>query len=254
MMADRPKSKDKAGSRKKKKAGRRTHFVPVILVLVLAALVIAECVLFQGESITITGNQRVSDEEIEQLVHWDTLQGNTLLLWLLDRRVGKGGNEYLEDVEVRLDGPNQVEVTVTEVTLIGCFAADTGYYYCDEDGKAVFLKTERIEDVPLIEGLAVTLKRGKRIEAMSESALEDILEIGSLLLTYDIHCDSILVEDDDTYALQMGDVLVRLGRNVYMSERIAELADLTDELEGRKGTLHLEEYDSTKDSVIFSQE
>ena len=41
---------------------------------------------------------------------------------------------------------------------------------------------------------------------------------------------------------------------IYMEEKISELNDLLSKLEGLSGTLHLEEYDSTKDSIIFTKD
>ena len=39
-----------------------------------------------------------------------------------------------------------------------------------------------------------------------------------------------------------------------VQEKISELNDLLSKLEGLSGTLHLEEYDSTKDSIIFTKD
>ena len=47
---------------------------------------------------------------------------------------------------------------------------------------------------------------------------------------------------------------VLLGKDIYMEEKISELNDLLSKLEGLSGTLHLEEYDSTKDSIIFTKD
>ena len=39
-----------------------------------------------------------------------------------------------------------------------------------------------------------------------------------------------------------------------MEEKLSELKDLLPNLDGLSGTLHLEEYDSTKDSIIFTKD
>ena len=46
------------------------------------------------------------------------------------------------------------------------------------------------------------------------------------------------------------------GKNVYMNEKIGELKSLQQqpEVQGQAGTFHLEEYDATKDSIIFTKE
>ena len=52
----------------------------------------------------------------------------------------------------------------------------------------------------------------------------------------------------------MGRVTVLLGKDIYMEEKLSELKDLLPNLDGLSGTLHLEEYDSTKDSIIFTKD
>ena len=69
-----------------------------------------------------------------------------------------------------------------------------------------------------------------------------------------ITADSLGKSDDGGYYIVMGTVKVLLGKDIYMEEKISELNDLLSKLEGLSGTLHLEEYDSTKDSIIFTKD
>jgi hypothetical protein len=39
-----------------------------------------------------------------------------------------------------------------------------------------------------------------------------------------------------------------------MSEKISELSDLQDQLSGMAGVLHLENYDPSRDSIVFTKE
>ena len=91
-------------------------------------------------------------------------------------------------------------------------------------------------------------------EIIDEDMLEDMLEIALILEESEVQAEKIGLAEDGRYMLTMGNVRVQLGRNIYMSEKISELKGLLPELEGLSGVLHLEEYDATKDSIIFRKD
>ena len=79
------------------------------------------------------------------------------------------------------------------------------------------------------------------------------MDIAAILRSEAITADSLGKSDDGGYYIVMGKVKVLLGKDIYMEEKISELNDLLSKLEGLSGTLHLEEYDSTKDSIILQR-
>ena len=89
---------------------------------------------------------------------------------------------------------------------------------------------------------------------LSGGVFADFLDIAAILRSEAITADSLGKSDDGGYYIVMGKVKVLLGKDIYMEEKISELNDLLSKLEGLSGTLHLEEYDSTKDSIIFTKD
>ena len=54
--------------------------------------------------------------------------------------------------------------------------------------------------------------------------------------------------------LYFEDIRVQLGKSQYLEEKISEFKDLVPNLSGLKGVLHLEDYDPSKDSIIFTKD
>ena len=93
-----------------------------------------------------------------------------------------------------------------------------------------------------------------RLETPDETALDDVTAIAEKLQEYEVGADIINVLEDHKYSLLRGNVTILLGRNIYMEEKISELGNLQENLDGLSGVLHLENYDSSKDSIIFTKD
>lgn len=240
----------KKKKRKHRRNGRWWRIPAVILIILVFCMMI-----FRVKTLRIEGNTRVSDEEVKELIHWDASQGNTLLLWLMNRKVDVSSNELLSRITVSVDNPQRVHVHVEEQLLVGCIKIGGQYFYINSEGMVVQSRTDKLAAVPLLAGLEVEkAETGSTLKAGSENVLDDILDIGEYLEHYQVTADSIEHLAKGGYKLQMGKVKVLLGRNIYMEEKLSELKDLLPQLKELSGTLHLEEYDSTKDSIIFTKD
>lgn len=247
----RPNRKGKRRQRRR----RKRYKLLLILLGVLLALVLSVLFLFRVKNLRIEGNDRVTEEEIKTLIKWDDCQGNTLLLWLLNRKVDVSSNDLLSGITVSIRDPQTVQVQVTEEYLVGCVQIGEQYFYVNADGMVIVSQTGRMDDVPLFEGLAVSrAEAGSSLETDSAAVLDDMLHIAQCLREYEVTAETIAMEDDGTYRILSGDIKILLGQDIYMEEKISELKDLMPELEGLAGTLHLEDYDSTKDSIIFTKD
>lgn len=241
--------------RKKKRRNRRMRRAGLGLLGILV-LLIALCLIFcRVQKLDIRGNHRVSDEEIRTLINWDSYNGNTLLLWLMNRRVDVSGTELLAGIKVSIAGPQTVRVEVNEQTLVGCIEIGGQYFYVNENGMVVLTGTDKLDQVPVLVGLEVEkAEQGDYLKTASQETLDDMLHIADSLEDYEVYVESVEQMDGSQYFAQMGKIKILLGRDIYMDEKISELRDLLPELETLSGTLHLEDYDSTKDSIIFTKD
>ena len=216
------------GKQKKKKKSTKGWLVLIVTVGLILAVVFG-CRI---KTIRITGNERVSDETIQTLIQYDKCQNNSLLLWLLNRKTDISSEPLLNSIHVQLRNPQTIVVQVNEEKLSGYVQSEDEYIYVNDSGKIVLKQTEKLQDVLLLSGITA-----------------DTAEVGEA-----ITADSLGKSDDGGYYIVMGKVKVLLGKDIYMEEKISELNDLLSKLEGLSGTLHLEEYDSTKDSIIFTKD
>ena len=237
------------GKQKKKKKSMKGWLVLIVTVGLILAVVFG-CRI---KTIRITGNERVSDETIQTLIQYDKCQNNSLLLWLLKTDISS--EPLLNSIHVQLRNPQTIVVQVNEEKLSGYVQSEDEYIYVNDSGKIVLKQTEKLQDVLLLSGItADTAEVGEQLVSDDTGVFADFLDIAAILRSEAITADSLGKSDDGGYYIVMGKVKVLLGKDIYMEEKISELNDLLPKLEGLSGTLHLEEYDSTKDSIIFTKD
>ncbi|MGX8728247.1 MAG: cell division protein FtsQ/DivIB [Lachnospiraceae bacterium] len=66
--------------------------------------------------------------------------------------------------------------------------------------------------------------------------------------------DSVEITPEGRIWLRIGDVVVDLGSDGRVEIKLRELEGIYPKLSGRRGTLHLENYDGTRNRIIFSGE
>lgn len=237
--------------RKKHRRNRKLLMIPVILLI----LIIICMVFFRVKNLQIEGSHRVSEDEIKTVIQWDSCQGNTLLLWLLNRRTDVSSNELLAKVTVSIIDPQTVKVRVEEQSLVAGILIGEKYFYVNENGMVILSRTDKMPELPVLTGLDVEkAEAGSYLKTGSDAVLDDMLDIAECLSDYEISADTIEQSGDSGYELGMGKIQVLLGADIYMEEKISELKDLLPELAELSGTLHLENYDSTRDSIIFTKD
>lgn len=71
--------------------------------------------------------------------------------------------------------------------------------------------------------------------------------------TYGIFPTSVDISGTGDLQIHFNDVTVNLGTGEHIERRLAVLRQILDELLGRSGTMHLENYDGTESRLIFSK-
>ncbi len=229
-----------------------------LLAFILGFFIVASVtvvVVFQTRSLQIEGTRMVSDDVIKKEIQYQKSSGNSLFLLLLNRKTDVSDNNMIDSIDVELKNPWTVRVLVKEQQVVCSVATGKGYIYLNSGGNVVSTSSSEDYDLPVVQGLEVNdVMIGMRLDAADENILDDVVAIGENLREYEVAADIINVLEDDKYSLLIGNVTVMLGRNIYMEEKISELANLQDQLEGLSGTLHLENYDASKESIIFTKD
>lgn len=129
-------------------------FLIVLMFLAIAALIVVK--VFTVENVVVEGNELYSSEQIQEMVLNDEYSWNSLYVELKYRLIDVGEVPFVDSMEVTLDDPHTVRISVYEKGILGSFYIDTlgQYAYFDKDGFVVETSSEVIEDVPKITGIS----------------------------------------------------------------------------------------------------
>lgn len=142
---------------------------------------------------------------------------------------------------------------------LGCLKEGKTYFYFDDNGVVQEALSERRDTVPLITGAeAGDLEIGQNISIENRTVYKGIIELCQLLVDHDIAPEEIEIGEDGYFTVYINEAIrVGFGAPVLLEGKAAELANILPELlnmqetDQIRGILHLENYDSTKNSIIF---
>lgn len=244
---------EKAKKRKKKKGFGYYLYAFMVLFLTLANIVLTIFLLTYVQSMEVEGTKYSDKEDIIEWIKEDPLTVNSLYTLLKFKSGSYELPAYLEEVTVTLKAPWKVKVDVSEKQIMGGILSDGMYVYIDSEGLVLEIMSEKMEGIPVIEGISA---KGAKIfnvlEVENEKVFSYIAKVSAEVEKQGINPDRIVWEDD-SMNLYMGDILVLLGKSNF-DEKLVQVSALLDDLEGRKGTLHLEHYNEMSTNISFVPE
>lgn len=230
----------------KKKIG---IFAAAALVLVVIAAVLSVRIT----EISVTGNQRYSDEQMTEILFPDTVSRIPIVCYLTDHFREHEKIPFVEDYEIVFQSPRKVEVIVYEKSIVGYVSYMSSYMYFDKDGIIVESASEKLPGIPWITGLNfghIVLYHKLPVE--SEDIFQEILNLTQILSIYELQVDKIKYDSFGAATLYMEEIEVILGNNENLNGKIAELHDMLPQLAGRNGVLYLDNYDETNTSAMYA--
>ncbi len=226
------------------------------IVLIAAAIVMLLAIAllsFNVREITVTGNERYSEEQITEILFPDRLSRNSVFCYLRDHLREHETIPFVEDYRIVFQGPNKVEVILYEKSVVGYVSYMSSYMYFDKDGIIVESANEKLAGVPRITGLKFgQIVLYQKLPVESETIFQEILNLTQILSIYELKVDRIQYNSFGEATLYMGGIEVLLGGNESLNGKVAELNDMLPLLEGRSGTLHLEDFDETNTTAGYA--
>ena len=236
--------------RKKRKRFGYYLYAVVALILMIANILLGAYLLFNVRDIEVRGNTYSSEYEILDMVWEDPKASNSIYaLWKF--KFGSYDKPaYIEDLRISLVLPWKLRITVSEKKIVGCGVVDGEYVYFDDKGLVLQKSTEMLEAVSVIEGIECGgVDLYKTIPIENEKAFSYIVNLTEELKKREMTADRILWEDEGMKAY-FGNVGVQFGKSGF-EEKVLQLTAIIDELDDREGTLHLEHYSKTSNSISF---
>lgn len=243
--------------RRKKKRRKIGLIILMILVLLIAIAVLIVWNVFTVKDVVVKGNELYSSEQIEQLVLDDEYSWNSLYVVVKHRFLNKGDVPFVDTMEVTLEDPHTLRVSVYEKGILGCFYIDTigQYAYFDKDGFVVETSTEEIPEVPKITGITceeVVLYEQLPLE--EAGVLGNLLSLTQTLKKYDLLPQEIHYDKNLEPTLTYYDIKVVVGSDDYLTQKVVRLSAILPQLSGLIGTLHLETWTPDTTDIIFERE
>ena len=183
----------------------------------------------------------------------DPLSANSVYLLLKYKLNGYDRPGSISSIGVSLKNPWTVKVKVKEKTIIGYIGDEGEYDFFDKEGVVVLISSEKVREVPRIEGIDVSrAELYEPLKVESKKLLEAILDVAKEVKNYELTPDRIVCNDEGV-ELYFGEIRVMLGTSVT-AEKMAQIAPIPSKLAGRTGTLHLEHFDSSSGTITFTAE
>ena len=236
--------------------GRKHTFkiVLILLFLIAAGGCIAYTLRIDDGEIEIRGNQKYTKEEMTAYIFKSDLDRNPFILYYKTKFGKQEKIPFVDEYEVKFTSLQKIKITVNEKKIIGYVQYKGVNMYFDKDGTIVESSTEEIENIPRITGLKFDyIVLDETLPVGDEKIFHLILDLTQALAKYEVGVDRIYISENQEVTLYMEQVVVELGKNTDMVEKIQSLADMMPNLSGLSGTLNMKEYDENGNGYTFKK-
>ena len=230
-------------------------FVMIFLIMLATTLAVVLKYRFSIDTVTVTGNEHYTDQEIIDLVMKGKYGHNSVYLYLKYHNREVESIPFIEQTDIELVSPTEVKITVYEKAVAGYVDYLGRYLYFDRDGIVVESSTRQMEGIPYVTGLHFDhVVLHERLPVDDETVFKEILNITQLLTKYEITTDRIYFDSFDNITLYFDEVRVYLGTSDHIDEKINKLQYLLPELQGMAGLLHMENYTGEGGTFTFKKD
>lgn len=243
--------------RRRKRRKRNILIAFAVLVIMAGTIWLLVTRVYTVEKVSVVGNELYTDEQIEEIVLADEYSWSTLYVYLKYRFFHTQKLPFIDSLAVGMNPgePHRLTVEVYEKGILGYLyisSIDQNAYF-DKDGFVVETSQEVIEDVPKIEGLTCdSVVLYEKLPLEDGTALKNLLALTQLLEKYEIGAERIKYEQDSgSMTVYSGNITINVGNADNLTQKILRLQYILPQLEGQKGTLHLENWTSENTDIIF---
>ena len=224
-----------------------------LLVILISLLYVSQ--KFKVRTVYVQGNKHYTNEEIKNMVMSGKLGDNSIFLSLKYRNKGVENVPFVEKMDVEIMSPDTIKIYVYEKALAGYVEYLRRNMYFDKDGIIVESSAEKTLGIPQVTGLDfgyVVLYEKLPVE--NDTVFRLVLNITQVLNKYELATDRIYFDSKYQITLYFGDAKAKIGGDDYLDEKVMKLKTILPELEGKKGTLHMENYSEDMQNITFELE
>ena len=194
-----------------------------------------------------------TEDEIMEIVMSGPLGDNSLYLSLKYRDRGIQDIPFVDVMNVSILAPDTIKITVYEKALAGYVKyLDTSMYF-DKDGYVVESSGIRTQGIPQITGLSFNhVVLGEQLPVEDPQVFSSIMDLTKLLNKYSLAADKIYLHSSGDITIYFGQIKVSMGSdNSHIEDKLQLLPDFLEKLQGKSGTLQMENYEEGKGKFTF---
>lgn len=227
-----------------------------VLLSVLAMILIAVLQRHTVKNVYVEGNLHYSQEEIKEFVMQGPLGNNSLYLSFKYRNKGIENVPFVDVMDVDILAPDTIKIIVYEKALAGYVRYMDSCMYFDKDGYVVECSDVKTEGVPQITGLSFDyMVLGGKLPVEDEAVFDNVMNLTKLLDKYELEADTIFFHSSGEITIYFGEIKAALGDDSSQLEnKMMLLPQFLSKLEGKKGTLRMENLTQDRTDVSFQLE
>lgn len=234
---------------------KKVKWIVISIIFVILILTVAILSTFRISTIKYEGNERVSNEEMDERIFVNEYDKNPFVFYFNTKYSEQPTIPFVDRYDVEIDSIDSITITVYEKDMIGYVMYMGSYLYFDKDGMVVESSDVTQDDIPLVSGISFEyFVLNEKLPVENENVFDEILGITQQLNKYKLDVDKINISSDMEISLYMDKVIVELGKDdETMNDKIADLSDLSQNLEGLSGTLDMKEYNESTTGYTFKK-
>lgn len=243
--------------KKNKKAGKLLIILSVLAVLAGAAFFTYRYILekYTVKNVIVEGNVHHTDDEIKSIVMEGKYGNNSLYLSYKYKDREITDVPFVETIKVEIESPDTIHILVYEKILAGFIEYLGRYIYFDREGIVVESSTIKSVGIPEVVGVDFDyVVLHEKLPAQDESLFAKVLDITKLMTKYSVNAQKMYFKENGDIVLYKDDIIIRLGKDENLDDKIMNLPGILEKLEGMKGVLRMENYNNDTKRISFDPE
>lgn len=229
-----------------------------IIIGCLAALVLAGIitffVYFHVDTVEVLSSDRYTEAEIKEMVLRGPLASNSVLAPMLYSNSVEDV-PFVEGFEVKQVNRNTIAIGVKEKKPVGCIPFLDCFMYFDRSGTIIESAVGRDKKIPYFEGLEVDhVVLEEALAIKDDSVLNTAVSLARIFEKNDMIPDHIYFDEKYQITLEYGTVMVQLGKDSYLEDKMARLLAILPKISGQKGILHMESVTADVKTITFEKD
>lgn len=203
-------------------------------------------------TVTFTGSKRYSAEEIEKFFFKSGSDKNPVVFIINQKFGDKMEIPFVETYDMEILSLTDYKITIYDKSVVGYVEYMGSNMYLDKDGIVVESSTKILEDVPLISGIDYDyIVLHQKLPVENPEIFTVLLDVTQQIEKHNINTEKINISKELEIEISIGNVIVQLGLDENLNEKMQDLADIIPNLLDVSGILNMKEYNVLNTGYTF---